>query len=437
MKERQKYDRKTANRRRLQHLLMLKKQNNMVHYDCEKYLYNKRMTEQTRYIASLYNHVGKCGNAVLLKNTPDGLEYVTARRCKDRLCAICNHERKVALRRKYVQWFNGNPVIYETPEGKFLTKEQGGAVLGWECEYNLMAITLTVPHSNGEYKGQRIYYRQLIEDFNLLRKRGWWKSNVFGGEFGVEATLFHEKRGLHIHIHALLLVRKFEGNRNWLHRNILIGWNKITSGSGCYNEMTAARRAAIKKGNSTITDADIDTLTTSGATLVEVENIYLKKKINGQWCKVYPVQDFRNDQYKESLIMSILETISYHFKPKMFDVGDGHYNIPLIAKIYSATKGRQLYAKFGIFQKEKSLNLDSMSVSEELEEANNAAEGLSDVEGGHETNRTSIGYAITNPYNLYISEKNGNIMIRDNARVSELPTASTVQALKVLMTCKR
>lgn len=385
-------------------------------HDIQSYMRANQQSKHTEYLTLLRRHLAGCSSFVLMKDQGgNDFEYITAHMCKDKLCAICNAERKRIVRNKYIVWFRQNPVLYRYL-GKLYTRRTlpAGATDYYAVKYDLMHLTLTVPHTVNGYKGRQIYYRQLIEDFNRMRKMADWQNWIYGGEYGVEAT--SNDSGLHIHIHALCFVRQAKQNRNIVHRIVLGLWNHITI--DCNNSRSEFSREvifSIKKSNALLTDEDINALSPKGATLIGLENIYVKSD-NGE--KLYAADSDR------ARIKAVLETVSYHFKPKMFELEDGSFDVATIAKVYAATRGMILYRKFGVLHKETCLNIKDTTLLEELNEAKETEEAVS----GNTYQSAACGYFFSHPFNMYVD--GGGIHIKDTHMIADVEANTTKEALK-------
>ena len=286
-------------------------------------------------------------------------EFIGAHTCKHKLCPICNAQRSKNMRRKFLAFFDKNPELLRG--------------------YDFMHLTLTVPHqsSGGRFKG--FYATELMKTFNHMRKRAFWKRMVYAGEFSVEVT--KNDSGLHIHLHALLLVEKSTQNRNELHAQILTHWNKLTAGAGTRQEITEKEKQAILKGNKALTKWEVDQLDPTGATFIGLESLYISSKVqkkgyrhckhSGLWKKYLSPKD------GEVFMAGIMECLKYHFEPIALKE-DGHLNCALAAEILPAIKGQPLYRKFGAFHSgtknahpdAKMLNINSSKdaeIDEEIE----------------------------------------------------------------------
>lgn len=410
------FGKKEANRKRLHKFLYLRRKNISLAVDIQNYLQHNKGLKEADQVAleSLKRKVSSCGVDVLLHDKADYMEYITARKCSHKLCAICNEERKQILRRKYILFFKDNPTLFTDVDND--VKTAGNCMQKiQEVPYDLMSLTLTVPHANGRYKGKSFYYDTILQDFTNMRRKRDWNDLVYGGECGIETTV--NDNGLHIHIHALLIVRQGKQNRNVLHRRILLMWNRITNDTSNYSEFTESHIKMIKRGNPLITDKDIKVLRRGGATLIALENIYERDKATG--IKRYGTERAR--------IKAVLECISYHFKPNMFDMGDGHCDIFTILNVYKRLKHKKLYQKFGVLKNEQILNLSHRD-TEGLETAKEVENAIADDQ--LQVDGSGLYYIAKSKY-LYIDE-DGDVRTRKASTVIDLDTNSTKNAIKIL-----
>ncbi|RMG79234.1 MAG: hypothetical protein D6707_08500 [Bacteroidetes bacterium] len=308
--------------------------------------------EELEQLARLKKCMEVCASHSLYGESNNGLTYIGSHTCDNKNCHVCNYNRKKRIRRKLYHWFKNNKkLIYLPGREKTVTesqyKEKYLSEKGIKVGYDIMHLTLTVPHTEKGWKGTQTYYGEIMRAFNRLRNDEEIKQYIYGGEFGIETT--RNENGLHIHIHALLLVKNCLQNRNELHRLILLKWNKLTVNPDIETkEFTKDRIKSIKKSNKLLTDEDIQTLSPQGATLIGLETIYT---LNKQRKKV------RSKKYGDKAMMiAVMETVSYHFKPLAMEE-DGSLNYDLIAKIAAAIYRKPLYRKFGCWHGEKSLNI--------------------------------------------------------------------------------
>ncbi len=397
---------KDPNNRRSFTLSTLKRKNHNLTKQMTTYLKTAELTQvQEEKFKKLKTTVERCANAAIYRQSQtDGhTTLIGAATCKNKLCFVCNWSRQKNVRRKYKAWFDQNRTIVEIrrdqPGKKTLykytteTRFMAGKYLGWELvgrhPYDLMHLTLTVPHTaeNG-FNGDRYYFEKITALYNRMRKESdLWRWLVFGGEYGIETNL--NQQGQHIHIHSLLLVRCEMRSRNRLHQEILRFWNGITENRYTQRQALSPNDvAAIKIGNKNLTPEFIMGLNPKGATLIGLENIYTLQKDGSK---------SRGAQWgSKEMIISIMETISYHFDPFAFDKEAGEFNLPLMAEIAPILHGKRLYDKFGCLYGEKSLNVtDDTNVVEEYTEA---AEQTVDEQTGEMCN---YNFFLTNP--LYIS----------------------------------
>ena len=357
------YDKKSANIKRLRKFLKLRKKNLQLAYDIDRYVsanqYGALKTREIMELKQLRKSITCCGTSLLLHEKADYMEFVTSVACDHKLCQICNHNRKNLVRKKYILFFAENPSLWvDRVDGKIKTASQC-RIKGAPVNYTLLSLTLSVPHPDGLYRGKRFYYEELIDNFNYLRKMNFWVKSIYGGEFGVETTIT-KANGFHIHIHSLLMVADGHQNRNALHREILLNWNRITVNPDSAAVWTEERVREVMKGNRSLTRDDVLSMNPKGATHISLTNIFIKDKETGK--RVYV------DNY-EARVNAILEVISYHYKPKMYDMGDGHSDISLLIKSYMALKGKRLYSRFGVLYHERTLGMDNYDTEEDLKAA--------------------------------------------------------------------
>lgn len=325
------------NRKRAFNMSRSVRQNQIAYFQLDSYLQevDRDFTPEEQVVLTSYRRsIGSCCQLSLWReHEGNALEFIAAHTCKHKYCNVCNARRCKEIRKRYRLLFEKDPQLLEN--------------------YDFMHLTLTVPHTEAGWMGKNWYAETLMKKFNLMRKRSWWKNSVYAGEFGVETT--KNQNGLHIHIHSLLLVRKAQGNRNELHRNVLIEWNKLTTWSGANRQkLDDKAKAAILKSNKTISELDVDMLNPQGATMIGLENVYLRSERKqrgymwnesvGAWIK--RVSYKRDGQ--DSFMNAIMECIKYHFEPSGMQA-NGTADIELMIEILPEMKGKPLYRKFGAF----------------------------------------------------------------------------------------
>lgn len=320
------------------------------------------------YAINLRAKLQNCCSHTLIREhkNPKTFEFIGAHTCKHKLCHICNAERSRAIRRKYLRYFHKN---------EFIDRKTGE--VHSRSDFDFMHLTLTVPHTNEKgFRNKRWYADELMKEFNWMRKKQWWQKMVFAGEFGVEVT--KNQNGFHIHIHALLIVHKGRQNRNKLHREILLQWNKQTV-SDYQRTFNDESKASIAKSNSLLTIEDIESLNPQGSTLISLESLYVysryKQAQTDKWDNEKALwKHYVNSEDETDLVKGVMECIKYHFEPMCLNKEDGSYDFDLMCEILPQIQGKPLYRKFGNFHGVKELNVidaDIEDIQETLEETAN------------------------------------------------------------------
>lgn len=324
--------------------------------------------ENLHYIEKLKNKLQKCSVLSLYSYSfEQGWKYISSHTCDSKFCFICNWNRQKAIRRKLLKWFQDNKIIFEIqPEGKtkyctetqYKNKFKSEKIIN-KHKFDVFHLVLTVPHFKElGFNGNKYYFREIAEKYDLLRKKPFFKENIFGGEYGIETT--NTENGLNIHIHSLLLVKKFTQNRNVLHKEILLQWNKLTVNENSVEiEIDETRAKNIIKGNKLLTTDDVKLLSPKGATLITFESIY-QEGPNGK---------DRNFEYgSNEMIKSILEVVKYHFEPQCFDKDKKEFDLQMMIELSPVLHRMQLYKKIGIWHGETALNLAYKDKTEEFTE---------------------------------------------------------------------
>ena len=450
-----KSDKLVANWKRNKTIRYLKNENIMLADKLEKYVKNNCLTlsdYELEMSAKFIKNLRYCSNATLYEQTYKNIKIMASLSCSKKLCNVCNWLRQKKIRRKYNAWFSINQTISKVSKNKkieYIThsniskyKEKGYKLRNENVKYDLKHLTLTVPHSEDGWLGEKFYFKKIIAKFNQMRKTPEWKKRVFGGEYGVEVTRGNQNyyddmsdtdnNGYHIHIHALLFTKKETQNRNLLHLDIFRIWNRLTVDDNYWREeFTEEHKEAIKKGNKDyITDKYIKKLNPKGATFINLSSIYHyeKNKKTGKWEKKYITEIGT-----EATQRAVMETISYHFKPKLFcsDVkdfwGQKSYDLEAIVEISAKLhRGNKMYHKFGCLEKEKCLNIKDDTLLEDYDEtAEDVDEDTGEVLQTH--------YFITNPLNTYPKGAENEIFIKRRADIQNLNVQSGREAVKKLI----
>lgn len=401
---------------------------------CEYIQHNDLTAYEMEYFTRLRRSLQTCCQHSLFRQYENGnaLEYIASQTCKHKMCKVCNTEREKAIRKKYLSYFRKNQLV----------DKKTGEVSKTE-DFDFMHLTLTVPHSENGFRGQKWYATELMSMFNAMRKTSFWNYFVWGGEFGVEVT--KKQSGLHIHIHALLIVHRETQNRNRLHREILLKWNELTASETAQRkEFSEDEKIAIKKGNKTLSDTDINSLDASGATLVGLESLYVlkDKKIgrSDKWdADKSKWKHYINATDENEFMSGILECLKYHFEPIAFDKENGVYQFELLREILPNIYKKPLYRKFGNLHGVQELNINENS--DTVQDAKEAIEQIGDIPTHPETGEEDNGfnYVVVSARNVFYDIHNKyKPSIPSRARRLDLTDSDyTIMTAIIEMTKKR
>lgn len=383
-------------------------------------------SDEADHLLKFETKITKCSNISLYKETSSKVDFITSHMCDHKACFICNYSRQKKVRRKYMRWFNENEHLIEIEDKKgkrkIITNYQKEhkfqtATVTQKVKYDIMFLTLTVPHSNGKFRGKAFYQKEIRAIFNQMRKTDIWKQWVYGGEFGIEIT--KRENGLHIHIHSLIFVRKAKQSRNQLHKFILSKWNSLTVDKDAkrdrFNQET---KDGIKKSNKLLTDDDILSLNPRGATIINLNTVF-----NWQNGNKKRIKEFGGDE----MMKAVMEAISYHFEPTAFDKSSGEFDLPLLIELLPSLFNLRVYDRFGVLYKETPLSLNDNSYQKELHEV------LALKENTEEPKEANPFYFVTNPaYVFHIPEEDHRIVLSNIAkeRKLDLNASNTNDALE-------
>jgi hypothetical protein len=369
------------------------------------------------FVRKAHKAINSCSSAGLFSTPLNGdasHKFIMAHTCKHKICNVCNWNRSKALRRKWRAFFTsedkvvvmndarqrlmGETKFEVTLNGnKLVTKPRAysGSEIYSACDF--MHLVLTVPHSEGTFEGETFYAKKLIDRFNQMRKMDFWKETVLGGEYSCEIT--KNENGLHIHLHVLILVPKhIKQSRNYLSKEILSNWNRITSGDTKArwdwknNPAHLSAIQGLQKGYKNLTYKYIEengvtskknigshrlnkfilSLNPTGATFIGLKSLF-KEVTKEHWDRLRGSSKFtENGKYysycsgknQDDTLHGIMECLKYHFEPLALKDSDGNYDMDLITQILPEIFGRPLYKKFGVFHGVKELNVSE--TSEEL-----------------------------------------------------------------------
>jgi len=376
--------------------------------------------EQEKHLLKLEKDISRCANFSLYGIDQDNdIKYFASVFCGSKVCFVCNYARQKRVRRKYFNWFGLNPQLFLIQNPKTKTKkvvsqnrvssfQAKGYEVASKVNYDLMHLTLTVPHYlTSGFQGEIYYYQKITDLFHNLRNEcKAWGELVYGGEYGIETTRT-AGNGLHIHIHSLLFVRSTQQNRNKLHQVILEEWNQRTINQFSTREtLDTKTKELIKKSNRLIDDEFCSRLNPKGTTMISLETIY---SFNEKGEKI------RETEFNsEAMLRAVMETIKYHFEPLAFDKEGKTFDLELMKELLPVIYRKQLYRKFGAIHGDKSLNIkeDASETTEEdfLDSVNQ--------ETGEIIN--PVNYFVCNPAFMFHNPSNDNQIICSNLAKSKL-----------------
>lgn len=494
--------RRNSNRRRAFKISNKARQAKVLKNELSEYIRSQRgknlPNDQYFHLNKLKEALDKCANHSLYRKYENNgaIEYIASQTCKHKLCTVCNSERQRTIRQKYFHFFkNGafsipeyKKVVKKDDRGREKKNAKGELMKKREVvryrkyktsDFNFMHLTLTVPHNENGFRNERFYAQELMKEFNYMRKKSFWKRMVFGGEFGCEIT--KGENGLHIHIHALLIVHDTFQSRNELYRNILKAWNQQTvSDFSARKKFTENDKKGLcislgaKNGKvKSLSDKSLKvfkSLNPKGSTLISLENLYvLSKKKKGpydQWQKDKQKWKHYVDAKDPDQFMSgIMETIKYHFEPialkkhvvrktkkerieerlakegaeRVFDYElkafveskehAGLYDFDLLTEILPKIYGRPMYRKFGCLHGIDALNINS-EVEDEINQIlkDSARDETINPESGKSDKKCS--YLVCRASAVFYDEKNQlRPKIPELAKVEKLKASEMRKAL--------
>jgi len=357
---------KNHNARRWNIISSLSRKNLTLSGQIKKYAEASPDPEKSHYMKKLSNKIAACASMSLMAESKEkGTEGITAYYCSDKICYVCNSQRRRSTVRKYVSWFEQNETMLEisVKSGtKVVTRNQYQKtykhlpVLA-SVSYDIMHLVLTVPHTlERGWRGSQLYYDGIQQAFKQMRRLQFWKDMVLGGEYGIETE--RKANGNHIHLHILVFVRSGRQNRNQLHREIFTNWNRLSIDPGNTRKpFSDYERAQMKKGNALLTDADLALMDPRGATILSLESIFIKNPVTGEKERGIKWGD-------KNFIKAVMEAIKYHFEPLFFNKTNKEIDLDMIADLKPILHGRALYEKFGCLRGESCLNLSADIESE-------------------------------------------------------------------------
>jgi hypothetical protein len=229
-------------------------------------------------------------------------------------------------------------------------------------QFQPMHLMLTVPHTDGQWKGKKFYAREFIEKFNLMRKYSGWKRCMFGGEYGIEVTR-KGSNGLHIHLHSLVFQHK-QFRRDLVNRYIRMIWRRLTGAQVTWYETLYVHRK--DESGKFIMEASADgipVIDRSGQYTDDIRDYSMETAgIRGKKMKFYLDESepwftaLSPEERMKHYLNGVMECIKYHFKIDCFRKGRDEWDVDLMKDVLRYSKGLRMYSKFGAFYREKELN---------------------------------------------------------------------------------
>jgi hypothetical protein len=315
-------------------------------------------TGELKDFEALYNtyyDLQKPLRAVLAEFKEDrkkGYQILMSQYSRNKIDSIHNYKKSKTARRVWIEFLKSRPELIR--------------------DYLPMHLTLTVPHPDGKWRGQSFFSKELVKEFNLMRKNKAFQGFVFGGAYNVETTNSKAGNGNHTHLHALIFQKQGyekEEVEQWIKKE--------------WSARTGAMEQFVKYQNLYVHQKD-----ESGRWKVETlpEQTYLETDANGEEREVLvkPERHIKkrfeltnenewyqnlSDQEKiEQMSIGILETLKYHFKEDAFKDKNGNYDVEFIHEILKEGKGLRFYSKFGAFYGVEELNISTRNKDKDPED---------------------------------------------------------------------
>jgi len=322
--------------------------------------------------------------------------------------------------------------------------------------FDFMHLTLTVPHGPNGWDGKKYYAKELLEKFNILRKASWWVEMVFGGELSVETTR-SAAGGLHIHIHAMILVdKRVWGSRNKLHEEIMKRWNALTVDStrpeseklidGATPEgklrWEGIRKSMSGCGDNYFNDFMLD-LDGRGSTMIGIKSLYYQLKPN-QIAERSQKRTFQENgktysycssRFPQSMVKGVMECLKYHFEPCVLENDDGTLDTEFLKEVLPNIFRQRLYGKFGGFYGLSQLNVaeEAISLNEMIEDLQDTGSEAFDPRTGQPMEDQEFIYAIADSRNISFSENKPLYYLnKSNIRLEIPPEVGMIRAISIL-----
>lgn len=286
---------------------------------------------------------------------------------RHRLCPVWNWRKSQLIRSRYRQYIIENK-LYE--------------------QYHPVHVVLTLPHDANGHKGKRFYGSDIINYFNLLRKRNFWKRFVYGGEYGLETKKSPNGNGLHIHIHSLVLLQPGE-SVNQFREELKQEWQALTDASQVWAETLYFYKRQ-ENGQYETREIETDLETTEAEDGMYETRATSKKVIRKKYYVDREIKRIRKDstisaeeqeqQITNVFLNGVLECIKYHFKHDALMMENGQYDMFLINDVLMHTQGKRLYSRFGAFYKVQELNFNRLDKEDTEQQPEEITEEEADEE---------------------------------------------------------
>lgn len=267
-------------------------------------------------------------------------QLVSAWYTKHRMDPVWNWRKSQLIRKAYRSWL-------ET------ARDADGNLV--RSTYTPCHLVLTVPHDVDGHRGEKFYLRALLSMFHEMRRAGFFKKHVYGGEYGAEIKR-SRSNGLHIHIHSLLFLRDsctINIMREWVRQR----WAKLCGSEGRVYIHLEQLYTWQRKGTCFIYENrkakdghgyyDAYRITFEEDDSATAEPVKVKKKM-------YVGKDSPLEEY----LSGVVECIKYHFKGDAYYSEDGSIDCALIRDILNNSRRLRLYSRYGALYDEKELNFD-------------------------------------------------------------------------------
>jgi hypothetical protein len=284
---------------------------------------------------------------------------------RHKICPVWNMRKSQIIRKKYREFLENYSVAAD---------ENGIQELLIKSHIPVHMV-LTLPHSGGEFQGQRFYARKLLQYFHEMRRCKFFKDGIFGGEYGLEIKK-SATNGLHIHLHSFCFLKRDGDNKTCVNafRDLLSKkWEQLTGAKFCHFETLYYYKRDPDNAKSWIMEHSRKR-NKDGVYDYEYENnIEIVQDSTGEWVRRFP-KFVRKKHYitAESTIeeytSGVMECIKYHFKMDDYKDGAGEWDVPLIMDILNNSVNLRFYSRYGGFLKIPDLNFNTTAKEDPTDE---------------------------------------------------------------------